>query len=1375
MTKRSMDTKVRCLGYGILTALLTLFSLAAHAGPDLTPSVNYFNFDYGSVPMSAQVDSIVAGRYEALVADGSYGSGYVSKYNELRALDPILEFYVYHNFNDPYYSSAGLPPVNQVIGPLMEADGHDSTAMYWHSLDQTTTSFGSYSAYSVSEFNSRLLTYNGTRALVNNTDMSFIHHFVDYASQIASRHSGRNYQIAGLWFDNMSIPQELGVGTSTPGRHIYEAKLGGPTNQYGAWTISAWQQAYKDTVLIKYMAILGDSLKNRLNLKVCINALAWGYGDDESYACGYQPDYFMPNLVKPVNREFEFGLSPHDHNQQLLYPGPTNSATSINTATVAADYSPATIYSGQRASSIEGVENWFNPGHGYLEYPFRIYWYDCLAMYYLIRAKTTYISFANVPETRLGVLNWLDGGGSDGKCVPAGQPGDSCYWIGALGARVGRNGMDNSWDNDVVDWYVASVDCPECIITAGKGKDTRSQNWVVFRRRWVGDDGNQYMVLLRPAGTQQTQWAGSNSPTFDLLDGPWQKLDPDGNWGSPISTESLENGRGGIYRTAAEDCSTPPGTPGLSSPANGSGVAANRPTLCVTNSTPAPGCSQAQTYQFEIYSDAGLTTRVVGPSSVNEGSGTTCFTPPSDLSSGRWYWWRARGYNGTAYSPWAGPFNFYTPNTVPPVPAPIAPANGGVVDTTCPTLSAGSVTDADGTAVTYEFQVSSYSNFSVLVSSTTGLAQPTWTVPTALSNGTYYWRVRAADGIGYSSYSTTWSFQVNVSSNTPPSLSTLMDPVDGDSTTDLTPTLSVGNASDPDGDVLTYFFELYDFTGNVLLYSASNVAEGVTNTSWTVPSSLQAGTSYRWRVRCYDGTAYSLWSSKVLFTVITSNNCSTPPGLPGLSSPANGSGIVSNQATLCVTNSTPAPGCSELQTYAFEVYDDTALSSLVVGPMSVAEGSGTTCAVTSALNSGRWYLWRAGCYNGTSYSSWAGPFAFHTPNLTPPPPAPASPPQGSQVSSAHPTLRVQAATDADGTPVVYQFEVSTSSAFTSLTGNSGMILDTFWQVTPTLSNGTYYWRTRTSDGIDTSAYSTVRNFIVSVGQNHAPSTPTLYLPANGETIIDTPIVLIANNATDADGDPIYYDFYVYSNVELTQLVEEEINIPQQSGRTSADFFTTQAPVNNHLYYWYVLAHDMSAWSAPSLTRWFRYFSLSTGADSYQTTIIAPPSGATIPTRRPTLTARNIAGGQYSYYFDVATDESFATPTASSPAVPQGPDSTTSWTLTTALASGQTYYWRVKADDYPYSDVASFSIEAEVFVSPNPVRFEQGEQLTFHLPPEPVDILIQTVAGETVIVKQGVSNEWQWDGLNEAGHRVAPGVYLWYLRDTDDHGKIVVTP
>jgi hypothetical protein len=198
-----------------------------------------------------------------------------------------------------------------------------------------------------------------------------------------------------------------------------------------------------------------------------------------------------------------------------------------------------------------------------------------------------------------------------------------------------------------------------------------------------------------------------------------------------------------------------------------------------------------------------------------------------------------------------------------------------------------------------------------------------------------------------------------------------------------------------------------------------------------------------------------------------------------------------------------------------------------------------------------------------------------------------------------------------------------------------------------------------------------------------------------------------------------------------------------------------------------------------------YLDLGSGGTD-DTTFVAesllPLSGATLLSSQPTLSAGNVtAPGTNSYYFEVSEDNSFAVLTAASAAVAENPAGTTTWQVDTTLEPGQTYYWRVQVNSYGYSAVSDFTIQApsavasaKIIAYPNPVNIAGGEPVTFSLPNSPVDLLIQTISGETVLLKKGISGNWQWDGRNSANNKVATGVYLWYVPTTNEKGKIVVS-
>jgi hypothetical protein len=90
--------------------------------------------------------------------------------------------------------------------------------------------------------------------------------------------------------------------------------------------------------------------------------------------------------------------------------------------------------------------------------------------------------------------------------------------------------------------------------------------------------------------------------------------------------------------------------------------------------------------------------------------------------------------------------------------------------------------------------------------------------------------------------------------NAAPSAPTLSDPPEGGTVSTSTPTLTVVNSTDGDGDPLTYAFMVYtDELCTTIAASTTGVAEGTTTTGWMVDAPLSNGTYY-WRSYADDGT-----------------------------------------------------------------------------------------------------------------------------------------------------------------------------------------------------------------------------------------------------------------------------------------------------------------------------------------------------------------------------------------------------------------------------------------------------------------------------------------------------------------------------------------
>ena len=134
--------------------------------------------------------------------------------------------------------------------------------------------------------------------------------------------------------------------------------------------------------------------------------------------------------------------------------------------------------------------------------------------------------------------------------------------------------------------------------------------------------------------TDNTTWYWRAKATDSLADSSW------------MATASF-------FVNTANDAPT---APALSNPANNGAVTVLAPTLQVVPATDPD--RDALTYEYEVYSDSGLTNHVTNIT----GAGTSWTVNPS-LNDNTWYWWRARAgdIHGTP-GPWMTTGRFFVNN-----------------------------------------------------------------------------------------------------------------------------------------------------------------------------------------------------------------------------------------------------------------------------------------------------------------------------------------------------------------------------------------------------------------------------------------------------------------------------------------------------------------------------------------------------------------------------------------------------------------------------------------------------------------------------------------------------------------------------------------
>ncbi len=192
------------------------------------------------------------------------------------------------------------------------------------------------------------------------------------------------------------------------------------------------------------------------------------------------------------------------------------------------------------------------------------------------------------------------------------------------------------------------------------------------------------------------------------------------------------------------------------------------------------------------------------------------------LKDNTWYKWTARARDEhDSTGAWMDEALFFvnTANDAPETPKLKSPSDGSEITVKTPVLEINSSIDLDGNKVSYYFEIDTTNNFtsSKLIKSNE-LFVTLWQTPELDDNTIWYWRVRATDGAAYSSWMNAKIF-VNTN-NDAPSIPILISPKET-IVTMLTPELKIQPSIDIDRDQISYEYQVYDTTKN-LVTSADN-------------------------------------------------------------------------------------------------------------------------------------------------------------------------------------------------------------------------------------------------------------------------------------------------------------------------------------------------------------------------------------------------------------------------------------------------------------------------------------------------------------------------------------------------------------------------
>jgi PKD repeat protein len=372
-----------------------------------------------------------------------------------------------------------------------------------------------------------------------------------------------------------------------------------------------------------------------------------------------------------------------------------------------------------------------------------------------------------------------------------------------------------------------------------------------------------------------------------------------------------------------------------------------------------------------------------------------------------------------------------------------------------------------------------------------------------------------------------------------PVLPKIVAPLHGERVDSIRPIVEVFLRSGALGNHFTEFeihagAELGDIVASAQLPSTGQEAA-----FWGPSLDLPDDAPYILRARTSNGHGHSEWVEVTFFVSLVDDS----PGPFAVSVPRSGETVDTSTPRLEVTNAKDPE--DESLTYRFEVFADPAGDELVTISPLTFEGLGgpTAWTVDIPLSVGETYYWRATARDpgGNEAEISLASFSVDPTNESPSSPeidAPGA--EASVVVETTTELRVINAIDPDGDEVIYQFEIDTVSTFDSsdletsgdLPEGAGM---TSWVVNELNDETRYHWRSRVLDaGLVSSAW-TVSSFYVNLIDD-PPLLPLVQNPGGGAIVFDSEIFLELALAVDPDDELLAYDFEIYSDASLIDLL-----------------------------------------------------------------------------------------------------------------------------------------------------------------------------------------------------------------------------------------------
>ncbi len=528
---------------------------------------------------------------------------------------------------------------------------------------------------------------------------------------------------------------------------------------------------------------------------------------------------------------------------------------------------------------------------------------------------------------------------------------------------------------------------------------------------------------------------------------------------------------------------------------------------------------------------------------------------------------------------------------------------------------------------TYRLQVSLVENFATTVVDDQGFTDA-FRNPAGLKNGThYFWHVLAKNADGSSAYSATRDFTTIIAA---PAVTVLAEPANNAVNAALKPLLKWRKL----GDAAGYQVQVSTnaaFTGVVV--DVPTVVDTVLN----VATALDVSKAYFWRVRARNVGGEGPWSLAWSFTTVPA-----APAVPTLMVPAD------NAAQLLLPLTFMWHKADRAVAYTVEISTAADFKTLFFDT-TLAKGD-TALVYGKKLEYGSTYYWRVRSENPGGNSAFSAPRAVSTLDR------PATPlyakPDADDVDLPvnlglfwHKTARA----------VTYRVEWSTSATFATFSFDS-TLTDTTKAIGPLDNKTTYYWRVRAKNAAGVSAFTAPRKFTTII--LIAPPAPALASPADAATGQSASPTLKWHPSLRA----VTYRLQVSLSPTFATTAFDDATLKD----------TTKAVgplMNDQTYYWRADAKNeagVSAWSE------IRSFSTKEGAVSEPVLVTPADNAANLP-QSLTLVWKPAANAA-TYRAQISLKADFSTRAA------DDSDLTDTTLAAVGLTNGETYYWRVRAQN-----------------------------------------------------------------------------------------------